>query len=281
MHIIRLLDLIEQLLPAQTAMENDRIGLQVQSGLDEVENLLVTLEIDDEVIDEAISLNCDCIITFHPLIFNPLTSLVQTDRSGRLCSKLIRAGIALISIHTNFDAFAGGTSKIFAEKLGLKTTGFLADDKIYENKGMGVIAEPEAPIKPDELLNKVSSICSSPLRYSASRGNMIKKIAIVGGSGGSFMENAIESGADVFITADLTYHTFHAVAGKIMLIDPGHYEMEQFVPAGLKHLIENEIRNEQIKFIGLSKVLTNPVRYYPDADRYAELQEKYLMSYNN
>ncbi len=281
MQIDRLLGLIEQLLPAQTAMENDRIGLQVHSGPDEVHKLLVTLEINDEVIDEAVLLDCDCIITFHPLIFNPLTSLVQGDRVGRLCSKLIGSGIALISVHTNFDAFAGGTSRIFADKLGFETIGFLAADDNFVDKGMGVVAVPASPMMPEELLEKVSSICCSPPRYSATRGSKINKIAIVGGSGRAFMENAIEAGADAFITADLTYHTFHAAAGKIMLIDPGHYEMEQFVPAGLKRLIEGEIRNEQTGFIRLSKVLTNPVAYYPDSKGYSELQGKYLMINNN
>ncbi|MDQ1265556.1 MAG: hypothetical protein QG635_707, partial [Bacteroidota bacterium] len=184
MLIENLLKIIDKYLPPKTAMIDDRLGLQVQSGRREVNKILVTLEINDEVISEAIEKNSDCIITFHPLIFHPLTSINDNDRAGKLCSELIRNSIALISIHTNFDAYSQGTSKIFADKLGLESTGFLAPDLFFEDCGMGIIAKPAAPITSGELLEKISSVCLSPLRYC--EGNKVKpinKIAIVGGSG--------------------------------------------------------------------------------------------------
>ena len=86
----KLLNIIEDNFPAASAMDEDKIGLQVQAGRKKVEKILVALEVSEEVLKEAGKLKCDCIITFHPLIFNPLINLNDNDRVASLCSELIR-----------------------------------------------------------------------------------------------------------------------------------------------------------------------------------------------
>ncbi len=277
MHINELLEFIEKQFPAQTAMEKDKIGLQVHSGRQAVKNIHFTLELNEEVIQEAITNETDCIITFHPLIFYPLISINPDERVGRLCSKLIKHDISLISLHTNFDAFPEGTSKLLCDKLGLKKSGFLKPDPNVDDRGMGVISFPETKILYDVLLEKVSNFCNSPLRYNRPYREYVEKIAIVGGSGGSFIGDALNAGVDAFITADISYHTFHAVAGKMMIIEPGHYEMEQFVPLAMKNYFAEKIGGS-IEHLTISKALTNPVCYYPDDDKYKNLQKNYLIS---
>ena len=280
MRINRILKIIEDVLPAGTAMDGDRIGLQVQAGKTDVRKLLFTLELNDKVIEEAVSLDIDCIITFHPLIFMPLTSIRDNDRVGRLCTKLISSLIALISIHTNFDAFSEGTSKILADRLQLQVVDFLEPDRSYENYGMGVMARPSSPIKAVELLERVASVCNSPIRYCHGRKELIENIAIVGGSGTSFLNSVIANKADAFITADVTYHKFHQVNGEIMMIDPGHYEMEQFVPMGLMEILKKKFGDEEIDDMHLSSVHTNPVNYFPGTEEYRKLQTNYLINNN-
>ena len=267
---------IENILPPETAMEGDRIGLQIDSDKREISDILVSLELTDEVIDEALKLNSDCVVVFHPLIFMPLKNIRFDERVGRLVSKLIKNDIALISVHTAYDAFYEGTNKILADLLELKITGNLVPDKKHENFGMGVIAEASKSLKPEELLNKVHNICRSPLKFTEGASEKISKVVIVGGSGSSFMGDALKSGADAFITADITYHTFHAVKGKIWLIDPGHYELEQFVGKGIAKLLKAKLGNE-LKSITASKTHTNPVGYFPDSGKYRELQKELLI----
>mgnify|MGYP001614975412 CR=1 FL=1 len=275
----KLLKIIEEKLPAASAIEGDRIGLQVQSGVNEVKKILITLEINPAVLKEAINKNCNCIITFHPLIYNPLTTITDNDRVGYFVSLLIKNSIALISIHTNFDTFSEGTSKILAEKLDFKVIGFLKPDIHFLDTGMGVIAISEKPLNEQELLVRVYKICKSPLRYSfLHKTKKIDRIAIVGGSGTSFINNALNSGAQAFITADISYHRFHEVNGKMMLIDPGHYEMEQFVPAGLAKLLTETLSSSTQ--ILLSNVLTNPVKYYPETQKYIKMQKNNLSNNN-
>lgn len=276
MHLKRLLKVLDECLPPETAMDGDRLGLQIQSGIEEVESVLVTLELNDEVIEEAAQQKADCIITFHPLIYRPITAIYEEDRVGRLLSKLIRNDIALISIHTTFDAYPEGTSKIFAQRLGLEVDGLLVPDTDRAGFGMGVMAKPPNPLNSLELVEKVSEVCMSPVRYTLGGKDLISKIAIVGGSGSSFIDDAIGSGADAFITADITYHTFHLVNGRMLLIDPGHYEMEQFVPSGIAQLLAGKVKKNDLKKISVSAIRTNPIEYYPNKENYQQRQRNYL-----
>jgi dinuclear metal center YbgI/SA1388 family protein len=278
MEIKRILEKINEYFPAITAMQGDRIGLQVQSGRDQVGKLLISMEVNDEVIDEAIENDCQMIIAFHPLIFMPLTYIDDSNRVGFLLTKLIQNKIALITIHTNFDSYINGTSRILSDKLGLIYDSFLLPDKQLQNYGMGVLSHFEEQISSDEFLEKVKNLCNSPIRYNKGKSDKIKNVAIVGGSGTSFLNEAFSCKADAFITSDITYHKFHEANGKLMLVDPGHYEMEQFVPEGLLEFFKCNFKKEDYEKIILSKVRTNPVYYYPNGDNYEKEQNKYLIN---
>ncbi|MEJ5244644.1 MAG: Nif3-like dinuclear metal center hexameric protein [Bacteroidota bacterium] len=276
MKINDILSTIEKLLPKSTSIEGDRIGLQVQSGRSEVSHILVTMELSDEVIAEAIDLSVDCIISFHPLIYRPLTEIVDIERVGRLVSKLIKHDIAFISVHTTFDAHSEGTSKIIADLLGLRVVSFLVPSQNSSNSGIGVICEAQQPMNEGELIKLVSEKLFAPVKYTSGRKNTnITKIGIVGGSGSSFLKDALDANLDAFITADVTYHSFHSVQGKMLLIDPGHYEMEQFVSFGIAQLIKNSM-DSSVK-ISVSSVNTNPVSYYPE-NNWKALQNEYLIN---
>jgi len=262
MKIEQLLNEIEKLFPAETAMLNDRIGLQIQTESDTVEGLLITLEVTDEVISEAIKNNFNTILTFHPLIYAKLDKISLDDRVGKLCSQLIKHSINLISIHTTFDAYKFGTSKIFSDKLGLRTIDFLIPDARNIDCGMGIVSISDEKITALDLIKKVHTVCNSPIRYSCvNETKSINRIAIVGGSGTSFLQNVLDANCDAFITADCTYHQFHAIKDKLLLIDIGHYEMEQFVPAGIAKTLEKFLTQNNISF-KTTTVITNPVRYF-------------------
>ncbi|MBK9248131.1 MAG: Nif3-like dinuclear metal center hexameric protein [Ignavibacteria bacterium] len=261
MNIHQFVQLIHTALPPETAMKGDRLGLQVQSGRTEISSILVTLEITEEVITEALHKGNDCIVTFHPLIFSPLISLQENDRVGRLCTSLIKHEIAVIAVHTNFDAFPTGTSAIIAEDLGLIIERVLVPDRTYNGSGIGVVARTILPISLQGLVTLIWEKCGSPVRYTTGNNKEINRIAIVGGSGTSFIDDAIESGADAFITADVKYHTFHRAKGEIALIDPGHYEMERYVPQGLASLIKQILPLGEDISVSVSTTITNPVQY--------------------
>lgn len=108
--------------PLRTAgYEKDTVGLQVgfDSGA-ELTRLLVAYEITDEVIDEALALNINFIVAYHPLIFPNVDSITDSTRTGKLVRRLIQAKLALYVLHTAFDSNAKqGTSALVAQALGL------------------------------------------------------------------------------------------------------------------------------------------------------------------
>lgn len=280
MQINKLLEIIDNILPAGSAADGDRIGLQIHAGREKARTVLVTYELTEDVINEAIKLKCDCIISFHPLIYLPMLRIHSTERVGRLSIELIKHSISLIVVHTNFDAFAKGTSSILAEKLGLEVARFLIPDRNISNCGMGVVAKTAKPIIPGDFVEQVSSVCGSPVRFCKGTGRNIENVAIVGGSGSSFLQEALDSSCDVFITADISYHKFHQVNNLMMLIDPGHYEMEQFVANELAGLIVSLDTGHELESVYVSGIYTNPVSYFPETYKYRQKQMNYLINNN-
>lgn len=243
---------VDFVLPPSTAMPGDNIGMQVASRRGTALNVLVCLEVTDAVLKEADAMNCDVILTFHPLIYTPLTRLDRTDRVGRLLFGLIERDLALICVHTSFDVFPRGTNHVLALRLGLTPIASL------DVSGMGLIASADA-VPFATFVQHLADVCGGPVRYVAPTSDVVNRVALVGGSGMSLFDKALSNAVDVFITADVKYHAFHSAEGVIGLADPGHYEMEQFVPEGLVHALRPHLTGDTK--IHASNVITNPARW--------------------
>ena len=132
-----------------------------------------------------------------------------------------------------------------------------------ENKnqtiGMGSLGQLENEMNEEEFIKWVQDKLNIDMvRHSKTIGEKIKKVAVLGGSGSFAISAAIGASADAFITADLKYHDFFQAENKILLIDAGHYETEQFT----KKLIHDNLIKKLPNFaIALSESITNPVNY--------------------
>jgi dinuclear metal center YbgI/SA1388 family protein len=199
------------------------------------------------------------------LIYNSLESITDDNRVGQLISKLIKNSISLFVVHTCFDSHPKGTNYLLAEKLGLKIKGVLSEysgqdtQNTKEIIGMGVIAEFDKSIPAIELITKVKENINNNIRINDDIPNKIKRVAIVGGSGFSFVDKVLDRHCDAFITSDITYHKFHEINSKILLIDAGHYETEQFIIKGIFSLINGKLQDDVN--ILVSKINTNPISY--------------------
>ena len=128
-----------------------------------------------------------------------------------------------------------------------------------QNIGMGMIGELASSMDENKFLSFLKKKMKSKLiKHSKKIGKKIAKIAVLGGSGSFAIENAINSGADAFVTSDLKYHDYFKAENKILLVDIGHYESEQYT----KNLIFNFLTKKIPNFaIVLSKTNTNPIMY--------------------
>ena len=129
----------------------------------------------------------------------------------------------------------------------------------HQNIGLGMIGELATPMNGIEFLNHVKNkMQADGIRHSVFLEKPIKKVAVLGGSGSYAIKNAIQAGADVFLTADLKYHQFYEAENKLLLADIGHFESERYT----KNYIVDFLRKKILNFaIILSEENTNPVKY--------------------
>lgn len=202
----------------------------------EVRHILTALDITPEVIDEAAALGCDLIVSHHPLVFEPVKSVRDSDYNGRRLLSLIEKGIGAICCHTSLDSAVGGVNDVLAEKCGLtgETTVLeqVGVDPLGRPCGIGRIGTLAEELPMSDYLSLIqTALQPNALRfYDAQR--PVKKVAVGGGSCGSMLELAVAAGCDTFVTADLKYDHFLAAKDqKLNLIDAGHYPTENPVMA--------------------------------------------------
>ena len=129
----------------------------------------------------------------------------------------------------------------------------------HQNIGLGMVGELEIPLSEVEFLSFVKSkMQCGGIRHSSLLGKSIKKVAVLGGSGSFAIKNAIQAGADVFLTADLKYHNFYEAENKLVIADIGHYESERYTKNYIVDYLKEKITNFAIV---LSEENTNPVKY--------------------
>src|SRR5210317_2375629 len=111
---------LDALAPLEYAEDFDNVGLLVGDYNSEVTGILVTLDTLESVVDEAITNNCNLIVSFHPIIFNGLKSLRGKTYVERTVQKAIKNDIAIYAIHTALDNSIEGVNSIICNQLDLK-----------------------------------------------------------------------------------------------------------------------------------------------------------------
>lgn len=217
---------IENFAPLSLQESYDNAGLQVGLPDKKVGAVLLCLDVTPEVMDEAESRKCDMIVSHHPLIFRGLKSLTGADATQRMAMRALASGIAIYSAHTNLDSTPGGVSYEMANILGVKELEVLSGGT-DATSGIGVIGNISPTPKLEFLRMVKEKFNVGGLRYSVQwPGLVVKRVALCGGSGASFIKEALERKADLYITGDLKYHDFTGYGTDILLADIGHYESE-------------------------------------------------------
>ena len=234
---------IESVAPRSAQEPWDNSGMQVGDTGREIHSVLLTTDITEDVVNEAIMNGCDLIISHHPLLFHSLKQVCGQTPQARVVELAIRHNIAIYSAHTNLDVAVGGINTRLADKLGLQDYRFLTES------GLGVIGTLSHPMSYSDFLAYVrETLQCTYVRYTRPKKEMIEKVALCGGSGAEFIEQAIEQGADVYITADCKYHEFQDADGQIGLIDIDHWISERhareifqdiLAPLGIQTIISN------------------------------------------
>lgn len=363
MTVSEITSLIEEFAPLALQEDYDNAGLLVGDRDMEVSGVLLSIDITEAVIEEAIQSKCNLIIAHHPLIFRGLERITGQNYIQRCIINAIKNDIAIYAAHTNVDNVLNGVNGKIADKIGLikrtilqpksesllklitfvpvgyveivqqalfsagaghigeydccsfnaEGTGtfragnnakpfvgelnhlhaepetrievilpnYLVTSVIkaliqahpYEEPaydliplanswntvGAGMVGELEGEMDEMEFLNHLkNSFALETLRHTNLTGRKIKRVAFCGGAGSEFLGKALEVKADVYISGDFKYHDFFSGEDKILIVDIGHYESEQYTKDVFYEIITKKIPNFAVR---ISEVNTNPIKY--------------------
>lgn len=345
---------LQELAPLARQEDYDNSGLQVGRTDVECTGALVCVDVTPAVVNEAIELGCNLIISHHPLLFKPLKRITGATLTEQSVMMALSEGVTVYSSHTCLDNAPGGVSWKMAGMLGLTQVSVLQPqtnrmlklrvfvppthaDKVcsalfeagagrsgayehcvYRSQGVGTWTalpgadpaigkvgcatsqeeecldimlpiwkreaveaallsahpyeqpayefvpvsncEPNAgcgavgmlpePITAAQLVLKIKDTFGSPVARCSLMApeSMVQKVALCGGSGASFISDAIAAGADAYLTSDTKYHDFVDYGRRILLVDIGHHESEQCTKSIFYHLIREIFPNFAVRY---------------------------------
>ncbi|WP_283607219.1 Nif3-like dinuclear metal center hexameric protein [Faecalispora anaeroviscerum] len=240
--------------PFETAMSFDNAGFLVGDRQVPVSAVLLALDITPGVVEEAARLGAELIISHHPVIFQPLRHIKPQD----VPYLLVQRGIAAICAHTNLDLAPGGVNTCLAEALTLEDIRGIkpyAKDGLWEGL-VGNLSQSYSPAKFAEFV-KQALFCGG-LKY-VDGGKPIQTVALCGGAGADLLEDAVQAGADAFVTADTKHHQLLlAKQLGITLVDAGHFNTEDVVILPLKNTLQEQFPTVHFQ---KSEALCDPAQY--------------------
>ena len=243
-------DALDGLAAFETQMGFDNAGFLVGRVEKEVRTILVALDITKGVVEEAVRLGAELIVSHHPVIFHPVKSITDEDVTGQILLELTEHQIAAICSHTNLDAAEGGVNDCLAKALALTNI-------VIPHPGKN--GETEDFIRRAGKAHQLGMSAQSYAAYVKERlhaanvrfvdgGRPVEWVQVGGGSCGSMLREAMESGADTFVTADVKYDVFlEAKALGMNLLDAGHFATEQVVCPVLVEFLPNNFPALDVK----------------------------------
>jgi dinuclear metal center YbgI/SA1388 family protein len=226
--------------PPATAEPWDAVGLVCGDPGAEVGRVLFAVDPVDAVIDEALEWGADLLVTHHPLLLKAVNGVPATTFKGRSVHRLIAAGCALLTAHTNADVARPGVSDALALALGLTVAGPILPLRGQEAAGQlglgrfGTLPEAEPLGAFAERVAASLPRTSAGVRVSGDLDRPVRTVAVCGGAGDDreLLAAVRAGGADVYVTADLRHHPAAEAmeaarfGGGPALVDVAHFASE-------------------------------------------------------
>lgn len=260
MKIREVLSALEQFAPLPLQESWDNAGLQLGLTEAEVSGALLCLDVNEQIVDEAISKGCNLIVSHHPLLFRGLKQISGSNYVQRTVIKAIKNDICVISMHTNMDNAADGVNFRIAKKLALTDIVFMSPKRVGEVEcGSGIVGQLPQPLSAADFVQQVKqafhvqcAMCNELLQRPVS------KVAICGGAGDFLLDEAVAAGADAFITGEMHYHQYFGYEQLLQICVIGHYQSEQFTSEIFRDIINKECPGLRTE---VAETITNPIRY--------------------
>lgn len=247
---------IEALAPPTLAESYDNVGWQIGSDVLPIRAVLVALDTDLRVAEEAERMGANLIVAHHPLFFSGVKWIDPTSARGQLLRRLLCGEIGVFAAHTNLDAVRGGVNGALATALGLDPQAPLRPvPGAPEAWGFGAVCEVTVPLPTVKLARRVHERLGTPTPRVAPGGRgPHRRIALLGGSGAEMIPDALAAGCTCFVTGEVKYHQAQeATAQGLTLIEAGHFWSERPVLTALA----NQLQSLGVP-VYVSEVITSP-----------------------
>lgn len=232
---------IEARIPKYWAEDWDNPGLAFGRSASEISRIAVALDATPENVESAAALGCGLLVTHHPVIFRPVSAVTDTDIAGSALIAASEQKIAVYSLHTNWDCSPEGVNFSLASLLHIECPVPLA---AAQNGawGLGAAGELPAPLSVAALLNSLHECWGlNNFTFYGDADKIMRQVALGGGACQDLWRRALETGADCFITADISYHVRQeALAAGLNLVSADHGEMERASLPALMQIIREE-----------------------------------------
>ncbi|MGW1865166.1 Nif3-like dinuclear metal center hexameric protein [Streptomyces mauvecolor] len=257
---------LDALWPPERAEGWDAVGTVCGDPDAEIHRVLFAVDPVQDIVDEALKLGADLIVTHHPLYLRGTTTVAAGHFKGRVVHTLIKHDIALHVAHTNADTADPGVSDALAGALDLRVVRPLVPDASDPSgrRGLGRICELDPPMTLQEFAARAAArlpATSQGIRVAGDLEATVRTVAVSGGSGDSLFDAVRASGADAFLTADLRHHpvseaTQHSPLG---LVDAAHWATEwPWCEQAAAQLDEISDRHGWDLRVHVSKTVTDP-----------------------
>ncbi len=223
---------LQERYPPTWAESWDRVGLVVGEPSAPVATVLLVVDCVPETVEEALDTGADLIVAHHPLLLRGVSSVAATTYKGRLVHRLIRAGVALYTAHTNADVADPGVSDALAARLGLVDLRPLVPAPDDPRRGTGRVGVLPSPVSLAEFAALAAAALPATawgIRAAGDPAAPVRTVAVCGGSGDAFLDAAARAGVDAYLTADLRHHPVseHLANGGPALVDAAHWATER------------------------------------------------------
>lgn len=252
--VIDVVRAMEQRYDPSTAESWDAVGLTCGEPATKVTKVLFAVDAVDAVIDQAVAIGANLIVTHHPLYLRPVTSVAATTAKGSAIHRLISHNIALFTAHTNADHANPGVSDALAAALGVVDTVALSPE------GAGRIGSLPEPMNLATFAGHVAQMLpgtNQGVRVAGDLEQTIETVAVCGGAGDAFLP--FVSDADVYVTSDLRHHRAleHREDWGCALIDVAHWATEWPWLAQAAELLAEDLGDRKLEIV-VSDIVTDP-----------------------
>lgn len=235
MKIKDVIKFLEERFPLSLQEDWDNSGLQIGNIENDLTNIMISLDLDEQTIQKAKEKSCNLIINHHPFLFSSIKSIDLNKGNGKIIKELIKNDITVFAMHTNLDIGKGGVNDNLAKLLELRDISNLDTNNENPMARFGYTDEITAYDFSKFVKEKLN--CKGLILYG-DKNKKIKKVAICGGAGSDFINDAIKKGCDLIVTSDVKYHEAIDNCKKINIVDPGHFASENHIIYMIKDLLE-------------------------------------------